>query len=680
MSNALKIESILGLVANNNRRRASRDGREFEGVLPAPAWTEVMVKRNGTVQETVAEMKKIIRAYAWQTAKLAPLLKGKDLYETCRNIWEFLFTHIKYKEDDEGEEQLRTPARSWAERLTRGIDCDDFTIFAGCILYNLGIPDYIRIARYAGKDYYQHVYATVPYKPDQYITIDAVLSEYDAEKEPAETKDFLIMNTTNLNGVDISVLGSITDDELNEISGVLTGIDFHDDENLQGTLGRERDLMNLKNHLIRTRRVVANYPHLVKEVENPQTFLGMVDYALKYWDTDKRDDALSVLSAEEDRINELEGLGAVPEGYEDIQLFYGLNGSGSYDLLGKAKAVKKFFSKVKEAAKKAGTAVKTAATKAGAAVKTAATKVVKAVVKYNPVSLAARAGLLLAMKTNLLQVASKLKWGYLTEAEAQAHGFDMNEWRKLRTQLTNVENLFVKDLQGNAANLKNAILTGKAGGLSGTDAGMGIVAAAAATGSTAAAMPFITKILSFLKNIDFKKLLSKINVSKLINSKKAAESSSASESNGEEYAEQPAEESYDTASDSSLPATSENESTEVSTEESGGASENLPEEFNARTSSADGETQEGFFAKAMSWVKENPTTSILIGAGAAFLIYQAVKPKKRSLSGTRRSGKKNRGKAKKNLPKTISGTRRKRRSSRKSNRRGKGGSTKTVKL
>ena len=123
MNDILKIQSILGYTANDNHLRASRDGKEFEGILPAPSYSEEIVKRNGNVIDTVSEMKKVIRANAWQTRKLAPLLKGKNTYDTCQNIWNFLFTHIKYKEDDEGKEQLRTPALSWSIRKSRGIDC-----------------------------------------------------------------------------------------------------------------------------------------------------------------------------------------------------------------------------------------------------------------------------------------------------------------------------------------------------------------------------------------------------------------------------------------------------------------------------------------------------------------------------------------------------------------------------
>ncbi len=611
MNDILKIETILGYVANINRLRASRDGKEFEGILPAPAWSEVLVRQNGNVTDTVSEMKKVIKQYAWQTEKLAPMLKGKDVYDTCRNIWNFLFLHTKYKEDEDGKEQLRTPALSWAVRQSRGIDCDDFTIFAGCLLYNLKIPAYIRIARYKGKNYFQHVYPVIPLTEKRYITLDAVLDQYDAEKPTIETKDFLIMNTNNLNGIDISVLGGIEDDELNELSGILSGEDFKGLSELEGEGDedtRQLELRAIRNHLERTRAIVQRSPHLIKDVEHPESFLGMLNYALKYWDTHKRDEALGILSGEEDRINELEGVSGLEEGHEDVELMYGLNGMGNYDVLGKVKRQRKFFSKVKTAVKKAGQGIK---------------KVAKTLVRYNPLTVTIRAAVLLALKVNLMKVSSKLKWGYLTEAEAKARGFDMVEWKKAKEQLAQAEKLFVNTLQGKAEVFKKAILSGRAGKLSGTD--LGVVVAAGTAATTTAAVPFITKIMNLLKKVNFKKLVS--NVKAMKTEDKADAESEGGASTGEEGEET------------------------TNGSEDGEGSKAL-----ARMKKAEGEDseQEGFVAKAMNWVKENPTTSILMGAGAAFLIYQVVKPKKHALSGTRR-GRKKKGKAKNNPPRVVTG-------------------------
>lgn len=689
MNQTLNIETILGDVANISHLRASRSGKEFEGILPVPVWSEEIVKRNGSVQDTVKEMQHLIKQYAYQTSRLSKLLKGQTLDETCQNIWNFLYTHIKYKEDEEGKEQLRTPARSFAQRLSRGIDCDDFSIFASSLLYNLNIPHYIRIARYSGKDYFQHVYVVVPQTQKKYITIDAVLDDYDTEKEPAETKDFLVMNTNSLSGIDISVLGAVEEDTLNEISGILSGADFQEIENIEG-LGQvateEQGLNAIRQHLLRTRNIIANRPELIRETEHPESFLGMVDYALKYWDTDKRDDALGVLAAEEDRLNEIEGLGQVPEGHEDVELFYGLNTLGSFDVLGKVKRQRKFFTKVKEAAKKVGKGIK---------------KVTKALVRYNPLTATIRAAVLLALKVNLMKAASKLKWGYLTEAEAQAHGFDMNEWRKVKTQLAKAEKMFVDVLQGKAENFKRAILNGRAGKLSGTDIGLGVVAATATAASATAAVPFITKIINLLKNINFKKLVSKVNVSSLVKRKKQAETDTPTEDGDSAIPENDT-----TSSENSNENTSSNENDTGASETENGVKENdssesqndNPDNLPAVQSTSaqvirkipeENNTQEGFLSQAMNWVKEHKTTSILIGAGAAFLIYEMVKPKpKTALSGMKRTkGKKKKGQAKNHPPQTVSGTthsktKRRKRHPVKTRRkgRGKGGSHKRITL
>ena len=690
MNTEFKIDNILGYVANENPLRASRDGGLFEGMIPAPHWSEMIVRPNGKVTETVSEMKKVIQHYNWQVAKVAPRLKGKDLYDTCKNIWNFLFTHIKYMEDEEGKEQLRTPARSWAERRSRGIDCDDFSLFAGCLLTQLNIPFYIRIARYKGKSYFQHVYVVVPQTDKRYITIDAVLDQYDAEKPTIEHKDFLVMNTSNfnLNGVDISVLGGNDDDTLNDLQGILSGADFNELEGM-GADGREEELGAIRRHLMRTRRIVAKRPDYVAQTEQPAEFLGMVDYALKYWDTPKREEALGILAGEEDRMNNLDGMGAYREDHEDVQLFYGLGDTGEYTVLGKAKKQRKFFAKVKQAVKKAGQGIK---------------KIAKALVRFNPLTATIRAAVLLALKVNLLKVSSKLKWGYLTQEEAQSRGFDMAEWQKVKTQLAKAEGMFVKILQGKAENFKRAILNGRAGKLSGTDLGLGIVATAATAASTTAAVPFITKIINLLKKINFKKLISKINVKKTSEESAQAEADTPTEdgesavpennggdegggsggedaNTGVEGETAPAAKTAAKTAAATPPATTE--AADESEAETNSNPNNLPalrQSSNSALKTTDGETNENFFTKAINWVKENPKTSIVVTGVAAFLIYQMVKPKsagKPALSGTRRKGKTNKGKAKKNPPQTVSGTGKRKRKGR---GRGKGGANKQVKL
>lgn len=698
MNDELNIQNILGYAANDNPLRASKGGESFEGLIPAPTWTEETVNRNGSVSDTVQSMAEVIKHYHWQAAKIAPLMKGATLYDTCRNIWEFLFKHIRYNEDTPNKEELRTFARSFAQRRT-GIDCDDFSIGAGSILYCLNIPFLIRIARYAGVNHFQHVYIVVPDTGKRPIIIDAVLDNFDQEKPTAEFKDTLIMSNTNLNGINISVLGEAQDQDLREVAAIISGTDFSLAAELEG-LGspdtEAEELVAIKNHLQRTRDLVNNRPELVAHVAHPGTFLGMIDYALKYWDTDKREEALGVLEGEENRMNELEGLAGLPEGHESVDLFYGLNSLGSFDVMGKAKAPKKFFTAVKQAVKtttqkvvqqplkKIENKVKEVqnSSKVAQKITKVATKVTKNIVKFNPASVSIRAAILLALKTNVLKIASKLKWGYLTEAEAKKQNLDIPEWGKARTQLAKIEKLFVDTLQGNAANFKNAILQGRAGRLSGADLGLGDLGVAVAAASTAAATPFLMKIIDLMKVVDFNKLIAKIDPKRLAEERKLAETDAPVPEGGSAIPENtpPGTQTPPPGNEAAPPATPEAPPTEpaaktapelppapptttpatttTNTTTPATTTETTPATTDTTTpATTTTPAKANFIDNAVKWVKDNPKTSIVVTSVAAFVIYQLAKPKKQAgLNGVEPSKRKKKRKKSADILPTISGT------------------------
>jgi len=719
MNQLLNISNFLGYTANNNPMRAIRGGEEFGEIIPAPNWQTRIVKRDASVDETVAEMQKVIRKSAWQTKELSKRLLGKDIYTTCGNIWKFLFSHIKYKEDDKGKEQLREPSLSWYLRKIRGIDCDDFSIFAGTILYNLNIPFYLRIARYAGVGHFQHVYVIVPKTKKEYITIDAVLDEYDAEKETAQTKDFLVMSNNNLNGIEVSVLGGLEDEALNEVAGILSGLDFGVIDELEG-LGKEAsedDLLGaIYNHMVRTRNAVRRYPQIVKTVEDPETFAGMLEYGIKYWNTDKQELALGILEDKEEELNRLNGTDGFADGFEETTVFYGIEGLGGISALGKTKAKKTFFKNVKKAVQT--TKQKTQAVKQKA--KQAAAKIKKAVVKNNPVSVAARTGMLVAMKTNLLKIAEKLKWGYLTESEARESGLDIAEWGNAKTQLKKAENLFVNKLKGSAEKFKQAILKGRAGGLKGVTEDLGAVVAATASASLAAAMPFIKQILEFAKAINMKKLIGKIKASKLMQKNKKAETmpevsedapsalpeaaesestntesevSNNNESKADSDPKEISEESPETEKPQADNNISKPGSTTTTTNSSGSAEENnaatntnseenntnLPATNNTSKEIAARETEDtNVVTKVTDWVKENKGFSALI-AGGLILAFSSTARKAIGLGKAPRKYKKRKGKGKNNPPKAISGTTKKK-SKPKTVKRDKGKKPKQIRL
>jgi hypothetical protein len=179
-------------------KRKVADGSQYNSFFPKAQLTEQTVKRNANVAHTVAFIPKVVKLTQWHTAKIAQQLKGKDVHETCSNIWEFVYQHIAYLKDEDGKEQVRSPARAWHDRHT-GIDCDCYTVFISSILSNLHIAHTLRITKYK-ENYFQHIYPIVPLSDGRHITMDCVVHQFNYE-EPYSEKQDTPMDLQFLNGV-----------------------------------------------------------------------------------------------------------------------------------------------------------------------------------------------------------------------------------------------------------------------------------------------------------------------------------------------------------------------------------------------------------------------------------------------------------------------------------------------
>ena len=416
--------------------RNIKSGLQYDNLFPPADLLDKIVYRDGNVKDTVKTMRDIVMKNLDDTKLIAKKLKGKTLEETCHNIWKFLYSHCQYKLDEQGLEQLRRPARAWHDRV-HGIDCDCYSIFASSILTNLDIPHGFRITKYDND--WQHVYVIVPKPNGDHYTIDCVAHHFDYEKPFTDKIDY---HMTQLNGIPIAVLSGLGNTPDDDLYGILSGVDFAEIDYLEG-LGRvpssEQELTSIYNHLVKTRDYIQENPNSVITSGGAAAHLQMLNYAIDNWNTPNRDAALEALEKEEERWNEHNGVSGLAGDDDEI------NG------LGASKSPKKFFSKIKEAVKKVGQGVKNVAKKIG-----------KAIVKYNPLSLAVRGGFLLAMKINLLDMAGKLYPAYLSEAEAKAKGISSEKWQKAKNAIAKIENLFVNKLQGRSDKLKSGIVSGRA--------------------------------------------------------------------------------------------------------------------------------------------------------------------------------------------------------------------------
>jgi hypothetical protein len=213
----------------------------------------------------------------------------------------------------------------------------------------------------------------------------------------------------------------------------------------------------LYRYLNATRKAAVANPLLLESVgEHPADFIAMLDYAINHWHTPQREQALAHLAGEEARINMLNGYYDHLQGDDDLSGDDDLQGDDDvFSGLGKAKKKKKgkFFKAIKGAVK----------------------KVTHVIAKTNPLTIAIRNGILLAMKLNFRKMASRLKWGYATQQQAAAKGISTAKWERAKKSVAETEKFFEK-LGGKKSNLQKAILKGKGGGINGvvdSDAYMG---------------------------------------------------------------------------------------------------------------------------------------------------------------------------------------------------------------
>ena len=400
----------LGIVSGP---RNTQNGKRFNRLIKKANGQDTFIK-NGNVIETVESCIDVISSHYWEVEELARMLQGDSLKESCRNIFNFSYSYLQYHKDDDGTEQLRTPSRSWLDgqikfkqkgKSDAGIDCDDYSIFVGSLLKCLGIPFKLRITKYDGRKNFQHIYVIVPSIGDSEdeIVIDPVLSKFDYQKPYSfEKSDFNMspLQLAGLRGIDgitgtsalglpISVLSGIdlaggiqAQNDHEELIAIVSGVDF--DDAING-LGDADDATY--NYLVRTRDFLLKdktNKSKMAQIQNPDQFISMIDQAIKFWNTPKRDKVLEKLAEIEDKLTAkglikydseaIEGLSELDDFDAEIDGLEGQRGLGG------------FFKSLKRIGKKVGSGIKKGVKAAGKVAK----KVVKAIVRFNPLTIAIR--------------------------------------------------------------------------------------------------------------------------------------------------------------------------------------------------------------------------------------------------------------------------------------------------
>lgn len=174
-----------------SKKRTLKPGHEYTPLIEgshAPN-KRVVIDPNASVEKTVQLLDQIATETRYQTKKLADRLYHPSIQRFASNIWQFLYDHVQYKLDKDGEEELREPARAWKDRTT-GVDCDCYALFVSTLLKNKGIPHFFRVVKMYGRSNYQHIYVVIPHSanwkyndPRTYTVIDPVMEFFGADPE-----------------------------------------------------------------------------------------------------------------------------------------------------------------------------------------------------------------------------------------------------------------------------------------------------------------------------------------------------------------------------------------------------------------------------------------------------------------------------------------------------------------
>ncbi|MBD0403205.1 cell envelope integrity protein TolA [Flammeovirga sp. EKP202] len=213
----------LGVTADKKRRIQS--GNEYDYLFPSPERSDPILHKNGSTFDTIGFMKQIVEKTKGDTLKFSKWIKKSDIQSTLHALFDFMYNHIQYQQDDPGEEQLRRPARSWSDRKT-GVDCDCYSIFISSVLSNLGIPHTFRKTKYYHRSYFQHIYVVVPKfaganmnDRKQYWTIDPVMDRFDDEKIYTGKHDLTVLKSKGMNGTGLSGVDGLLIRYMNGLNG-----------------------------------------------------------------------------------------------------------------------------------------------------------------------------------------------------------------------------------------------------------------------------------------------------------------------------------------------------------------------------------------------------------------------------------------------------------------------------
>lgn len=142
----------------------------------------------GNTGDIMTEMRETYRLY-----KLQPVGFERQFYrptelETCRAVWEYVRGNIFYILDPPGQQDVKTPARTVADRFG---DCKSYSVLIRSLLYCLNIESQFRFVAWYPGEKFKHVYVVALARNGKQYALDACTSYFNFEYPYATKTDVL---------------------------------------------------------------------------------------------------------------------------------------------------------------------------------------------------------------------------------------------------------------------------------------------------------------------------------------------------------------------------------------------------------------------------------------------------------------------------------------------------------
>ena len=394
--------------------------------LIEPATGEKRLVGYGFEGATLEQLKNACKNYQ-QVAKLAAHLKGDTELQSAFNVWHWLHTNIYYNYDTPGEEEIRTPARTWADRES-GVDCDCLAVFTACLLGAMGYKPRFEIVAFGNSPKFSHIYVNL-----NGAAVDRVLPVFLARPSGITKTKIMEIPVFELSGGGAmeaaATLNGIYESALAKVQAhEATAEDSAD-------LRKSQILMTLQNSDPQAYRLAAILmPYVVAIDDDGAWYFADAKVAEIADKADKKLYELKISEVNENIFNDF--FNELLNDFRNISVKVE-RGSGTTVL------TISFNNPADDAVTITGDFVK------------------KDFIALNPNFLTMRESLKNLLAVNYLGLASKYAVGLMTEQEAVAAGYSVETWKKAVKAFETLTRFWVL-IGGKAENIADIILNGSA--------------------------------------------------------------------------------------------------------------------------------------------------------------------------------------------------------------------------